>query len=253
MSPGITARRLGVRFTFDRQQRPVTPALARLRRRCSESWGLRGVDLEIGSGESVALLGPNGAGKTTLLRAIAGVFAPDTGVVEVRGRIGSLLSVDGGLLPRLTGRENVLLLGVLAGLSRGLSRQSVEQVKERSGLDQAFERPVSSYSQGMRARLGFAVIEESQPQILLLDEVHEALDQEFRDELEARARSILASGGIVVAAGHDRAELERICERAVLLEAGRLRADGRFAEVAGMSRTATRRLSSVRAGGSIRG
>jgi ABC-type polysaccharide/polyol phosphate transport system ATPase subunit len=231
MSVGIRATNAGIQFRFDRQRRPITPAMARLRGRCSTSWGLRGVDIALEPGESVGLIGPNGAGKTTLLRLLAGVFVPDEGRVEVRGRIGSLLSTNAGLLSQLTGRENCVLLGVLAGLSRAEAREAIPRIELRTGLGEAIDRPVSSYSQGMRARLGFAVIEQTRPQILLLDEIHEALDHEFRAVVEEYARAVRDSGGIVVAAGHDHTELGRLCRRVVHLERGDVVADGPFAEV----------------------
>lgn len=231
MPAAVSARGLGVRFFFDRQKRPVTPLLAGVRRHCVESWGLRDLDLDLGPGESVGLMGANGAGKTTLLRAIAGVMEPDAGHLEVRGRVGSLLAIDGGLLPLLTGRENALLLGVLAGLSRADSRARLESIRDVSTLGDAFDRPVSTYSQGMRARLGFAVMEQTDPQVLLLDEVHEALDREFRERVEARVRTVVDAGGIVVAAGHDHGLLARMCESALLMEDGRVRARGPFAQV----------------------
>ena len=155
----------------------------------------------------------------------------DEGDLTVHGRVGALLSVDAGLTEVLTGRENSMLLGVLAGMKRAESRAVLERVGQRSQLGQSFERPVASYSQGMSARLGFAVVEQAGPQILLLDEVHEALDHDFRATAEERARRVLAEGGIVVAAGHDHAELERLCDRAVLLRDGAIAADGPFAEV----------------------
>ena len=231
MSTFVRAEELGVRFLFDRQRRGVTPMLARLRRRGAVTWGLRDVSFTIGPGESVALLGPSGSGKTTLLRLLAGVLAPDTGRLEVSGRIGSLLSIEAGLLSSLTGRENAALLAVLAGLSRSEARAALEGLKERSGLDEAFERPVASFSQGMRARLGVTVAEEIEPQILLLDEVHEALDHAFRAVIASRVRSILDDGGIVVAAGHDHPLLAELCARAMLLDDGRVLAAGPFEEV----------------------
>jgi ABC-2 type transport system ATP-binding protein len=222
---------LGVRFLFDRQRNVIPPTIARLRRRGTETWGLRHVTFVVHAGEGVALIGPSGSGKTTLLRAIAGVLEPDAGRIEVRGQVASLLSIDAGLLPILTGRENAQLLGVLAGRSRTQVRATLDDVKARSGLEEQFERPVSSFSQGMRARLGFAVISNVDPQILLLDEVHEALDHEFRLVVERRARSILEAGGIVVAAGHDHPMLERLCNRALLMHSGSVHDDGTFADV----------------------
>jgi ABC-type polysaccharide/polyol phosphate transport system ATPase subunit len=222
----VAAQDLGVHFLFDRQRRVVTPGTARLRRYGSEAWGLQNVTFAMKPGCGYALIGRSGSGKTTLLRLLASVLFPDAGRLEVRGRVASLLSTDAGLLAVLTGRENALHLGVLAGLSRPQSRAALEQVKERSKLGDYFERPVSSYSQGMRARLGLAVADEIDPQILLLDEVHEALDHEFRSVLEERAHEILADEGIVVAAGHDHEMLGRLCERALWLEGGRLQAEG---------------------------
>jgi homopolymeric O-antigen transport system ATP-binding protein len=232
MSALIRIEGLGVRFQFDRQGRPVTPAAASIRGRCTSAWGLRGMDLELAPGECAALIGRNGAGKSTLLRAIAGVLAADEGSVEVRGRVGTLLSVEAGLVPALTGRESCRLLCTLAGLPRARVRALVPDLKTQSGLAHAFDRPVSSYSQGMRARLGFTAIAQIQPEILLLDEVHEALDHEFRELLEVRVSEVRQRGGIVVAAGHDHEALERLATRAVLLEGGSVSADGPFAEVA---------------------
>lgn len=231
MTSAIQARGIGVRFVFDRQRRPVTPAMARLRRHCQTNWGLRGVDVEIGPGESVALIGGNGAGKTTMLKVMAGVHAVDEGEIRVSGRVGSLLSVGGGLMPELTGRENAALLGVLAGLSRREALAALDSVLERSRLGAAFERPVSSYSQGMRARLGFAAILESRPQVLLLDEVHEALDDEFRVDFERVSEEIRAADGIVVVAGHDHQLLSRMTSRALHLRDGSLIDDGPFERV----------------------
>jgi ABC-type polysaccharide/polyol phosphate transport system ATPase subunit len=224
----IRVRDLGIYFHLDRQVRPVTPMMTHVRSRCSTVWALRGLNVEIGPGEGIALIGRNGAGKSTLLRAISGVLPADEGAIEVSGRIGSLLSTDAGLMRLLTGRENAVLLGVLAGLSKPEARAVIGSIKERSGLADAFERPVATYSQGMKARLGFAVIEHVKPEILLLDEVHEAIDETFRAELEERAGQIRDEGGIVIAAGHDHPMLARLCDRVFLLEESGLRVADSF-------------------------
>jgi ABC-type polysaccharide/polyol phosphate transport system ATPase subunit len=227
----IVANDAGVRFFFDRHRRVVTTAAARIRRGCTSEWGVRHATLAIGRGEGVALLGPSGSGKTTLLRLIAGVYAPDEGTLIANGRIATLLSTQAGLFSLLTGRENALHLGVLAGLSRAQARAGLEFVKQISDLDEYFERPVGSYSLGMRARLSLAVADQISPQILVLDEVHEALDHQFRNYLDGRAHDIVAKGGVVIAAGHDHPMLERLCTRAVHLDSGHIVADGPFDEV----------------------
>jgi ABC-type polysaccharide/polyol phosphate transport system ATPase subunit len=227
----ISAEDVGVHYLFDRQQRTVSPTTAWLRRSGGETWALSGVSFEIGAGEAVALLGASGSGKSTLLRTIAGVLEPDTGSLRTTGRVGSLLSVQAGVMSLLTGRENTLLLGVLAGMTPRQARSEMAEVKRRSGLGEHYERLVASYSQGMRARLGLAVIERTEPTILLLDEIHEALDHEFRDHVEAYAHDLVAAGGVVVATGHDHPMLQRLSSRALLLQGGHLVADGDFAGV----------------------
>jgi ABC-type polysaccharide/polyol phosphate transport system ATPase subunit len=231
MPAAVSAHGLGVRFQFDSQRRPVSPTMARVRRHVTEAWGIRGVTLAIGAGEGVALIGPTGAGKTTLLRAIAGVMPADAGEISVRGRLGSMLSIDSGLVETLTGRENAALLAVLAGLDRAQARDALEQIKTLSGLGDAFDRPASSYSQGMRARLGFAAVDSADPQVVVLDEVHEAIDHSFRAVLERQVSEVRAGGEIVIAAGHDHDILSRLCGRGVLMQAGGIAADGPFEEV----------------------
>ena len=227
----IEAEHVGIHYLFDRQQRTVSPTTARLRRGGGETWALTDVTFQIAAGEGVALLGASGSGKSTLLRTIAGVLEPDSGRLVTEGRVGSLLSVQAGVMALLTGRENTLLLGVLAGMTPRQARSEMEEVKRRSGLGEHYERLVASYSQGMRARLGLAVIERTQPTILLLDEIHEALDHEFRDHVEAYAHELVAGGGIVVATGHDHPMLQRLGTRALLLQDGRLISDGAFGGV----------------------
>ena len=228
---GIRFDDVGVRFDFDRLSRVLTPALAKLRRVRASAWGVRNVTAAFEPGAGVAFVGPTGSGKTTLLRLIAGIVTPDEGAVHVEGRAGSLLGIDAGLMPLLTGRENAELLGVLAGLSLSETRASLDDVGARSKLGDAFDRPVLTYSVGMRARLGFAVIQAIEAEILLLDEVFEALDHDFRQIVEGYAHELRASGGIVVAAGHDHAALSRMCPHGLLLDGGRVIEQGAFEDV----------------------
>lgn len=234
----ISATGLGVRYLFDGSRRVITPGKAKILRRVTETWGLRDLDLEIGAGEGVALIGPSGSGKTSLLRVLGGVLPADAGELRIDGRVGSLLSIDAGLTATLTGRENAILLGVLAGLDRAEAIAATDDVAERSRLGDAFERPASSYSQGMRARLALAAADEVTPSILLLDEVHEALDHDFRAALAAEARSRIEAGGIVVAAGHDHEMLGNLCSRALWLEEGSLVREGPFEEIRAAYRAA---------------
>lgn len=230
MSARIVATNAGVKFLFDGQQRTVTPRIARLRRGVTTTFGLRDLSFAIEPGEAVALLGPSGAGKSTLLRLLAGVFDTDEGTIEVEGRVATLLSIEAGLMGSLTGRENSSLLGVLYGLGYRETR-ALETLAAETGLEAAFDRPVGTYSQGMRARIGFTIARKADPTILLLDEVHEALDHEFRAEVENDAKKLVAEGGIVVAAGHDHPLLETICTRAFLMRGGSIVDDGPFSEV----------------------
>lgn len=222
---------VGVRFDFDGLRRVVTPGIAPIRRVRATAWGLRDVNLHIEPGSGLGVVGATGSGKTTLLRVLAGVMPPDEGRVEVRGRVGSLLATGAGLAFLLTGRENTELLGVLAGLSLAETRHKIGLVAEHSRLGEAFDRPVHTYSEGMRARLGFAVIQLISPQLLLLDEVFESLDHEFRAIVEEYARELRNRGGIVVVAGHDHTAMDRICPRGLLLREGHAAAEGSFEDV----------------------
>jgi ABC-type polysaccharide/polyol phosphate transport system ATPase subunit len=231
MAVGVRAERLGVRYVLDRWHRPVTPVMAAVRRNCSESWALRGLDLTVGPGQAVALIGRNGAGKSTLLRVLAGVIAPDEGRAEVTGRVAALLTTTGGMALELSGRQNSVLLCMLLGLSREAAEEALPEIKRASELDGAFDSPLSTYSSGMRVRLAYSAIRHVAPDLLLLDEVRDSLDHEFMAATEEHARALRDRGGAVVVAGHDHDALRRICDEALLLESGRIVVRGPFDEV----------------------
>ncbi|MBV9581111.1 MAG: ABC transporter ATP-binding protein [Chloroflexi bacterium] len=196
-------------------------------------WALRDVSLHIERGEAVGLVGRNGAGKTTTLRLLAGISRPTLGTVKTHGRVASLLNVGAGFHPELTGRENVLLNGVILGLSRKETQRRYDEIVDFAGLDAAFmETPVKHYSSGMYARLAFAVAVHVAPDVLLVDEVLSVGDAEFQDRslrrmLEFRDRRQAA----VVFVSHNLAAVELMCPRAVWLERGSIRAAGTTSDV----------------------
>jgi ABC-type polysaccharide/polyol phosphate transport system ATPase subunit len=196
-------------------------------------WALRNVDLDVHRGQALGLVGRNGAGKTTALRLLAGISRPTQGHVKTYGRVASLLNVGAGFHPELTGRENVLLNGVILGLSRREASYRYEQIVDFAALDDAFmDTPVKHYSSGMYARLAFSVAVHVEPDVLLVDEVLSVGDAAFQDRslrrmLEFRDRRQAA----IVFVSHNLAAIELMCPDALWLERGVARATGSTADV----------------------
>jgi ABC-type polysaccharide/polyol phosphate transport system ATPase subunit len=195
-------------------------------------WALREISLSVQRGESLGLIGRNGAGKTTALRLIAGISRPTRGRVRTQGRVASLLNVGAGFHRELTGRENVLLNGVILGLSRAEIRARYDQIVEFAGLERFMDTPLKHYSSGMYARLAFGVAAHADPDVLLVDEVLSVGDAAFQDRslrrmLEFRDRGRAA----VVFVSHNLAAVELMCERALWLDRGQVRGHGPSAEV----------------------
>jgi ABC-type polysaccharide/polyol phosphate transport system ATPase subunit len=196
-------------------------------------WALRDVSLSLERGESLGLVGRNGAGKTTTLRLLAGITRPTQGHVRTRGRVASLLNVGAGFHPELTGRENVLLNGVILGLSREEVRASYDAIVDFAGLSESFmDTPVKRYSSGMYARLAFSVAVHAEPDVLLVDEVLSVGDAAFQDRslrrmLDFRDRRQAA----IVFVSHNLGAIELMCQRAIWLERGRMCAEGATSDV----------------------
>ena len=174
----------------------------------------------------MGLVGRNGSGKSTLLRLIAGIIKPTTGRVEVGGRIGSLLELGAGFHPDFSGRENVFLNGAIYGLKRAQIRERFDEIVSFAELEQAIDRPVRTYSSGMYMRLGFAIAAHLDADILLLDEVFAVGDEAFQRKCFGKVFEFKQRGGTIVFVSHDATQVERLCERAVLLREGRLEFDG---------------------------
>ncbi len=196
-----------------------------------ESWALREVSLTVAPGESVAIVGANGSGKSTLLRIAAGVTKPTTGSITVQGRLGGLLTLGEGFHPMLTGVENALTGGILAGLRARDARRRIGQIAEFSGLGDDMDEPLRTYSSGMRLRLAFAVAIHVDPDVLLIDEVLAVGDLAFHERCVQRLEHLQAQGVAILLASHSMGELERLCTRAIWLVDGSPHAVGHAGEV----------------------
>jgi ABC-type polysaccharide/polyol phosphate transport system ATPase subunit len=192
----------------------------------TDVWALRDVSISIDRGEAVGLIGRNGSGKTTLLRLVAGIIKPTAGHVETEGRIGSLLELGAGFHLDFTGRENVFLNGAIQGLRRADIRRRFDEIVAFAELEHAIDRPVRTYSSGMTMRLGFAIASFLDADILLLDEVFAVGDEAFQRKCFGRIFRFKQEGGTIVFVSHDASAVERLCERSVLLEAGRVAFNG---------------------------
>ncbi len=196
------------------------------RTEATDVWALRDVSLDVARGEAVGLIGRNGSGKTTLLRIVARIIKPTTGRVRAEGRIGSLLELGAGFHPDFTGRENVFLNGAIYGLRRADIRQRFDEIVAFAELEHAIDRPVRTYSSGMTVRLGFAIAAFLDADILLLDEVFAVGDESFQRKCFGRIARFKQEGGTIVFVSHDASAVERLCERAVLLDSGSVAFDG---------------------------
>jgi ABC-type polysaccharide/polyol phosphate transport system ATPase subunit len=192
----------------------------------TDVWALRDVSISVSRGEAVGLIGRNGSGKTTLLRLVAGIIKPTGGRVQTEGRIGSLLELGAGFHMDFTGRENVFLNGAIQGLRRADIRQRFDEIVAFAELEHAIDRPVRTYSSGMTMRLGFAIAAFLEADILLLDEVFAVGDEAFQRKCFGRIFRFKQEGGTIVFVSHDASAVERLCERSVLLEAGRVAFEG---------------------------
>ncbi|HYD47868.1 MAG TPA: ABC transporter ATP-binding protein [Terriglobales bacterium] len=202
-------------------------------------WALRGVNVEIRRGETVGLVGHNGAGKTTLLRILSRVTRPTEGRAEIFGRLGALLEIGAGFHGELTGRENIFLNGALLGLRESQVRARFADIVEFSELSQSIDTPYKWYSSGMRARLGFSIAVHLESDILLIDEALAVGDTAFRKRASERIRQLIRSDRTVILAGHQLTTLTKVCDSAIWLDHGEMRAAGPSAAVIEEYRTAT--------------
>jgi lipopolysaccharide transport system ATP-binding protein len=196
-----------------------------------EIWALKDVSFSLEEGKALGVIGRNGAGKSTLLKILTRITTPTEGRAELRGRVGSLLEVGTGFHPELTGRENVFLNGAILGMKRREIQAKLPEIAEFSGVEKFLDTPVKRYSSGMHVRLAFSVAAHFEPEIMLVDEVLSVGDAEFQARCLGRMEDINTTGRTVVFVSHQLQAVAQLCDRALLMDEGRIVQDGPSAEV----------------------
>ena len=194
-------------------------------------WALRDANFVIQHGQAVGFIGRNGAGKSTLLKLLSRITEPTEGRAVVRGRMASLLEVGTGFHPEMTGRENIFLSGVILGMTRGEIRRKLDEIVAFAEVEKFVDTPVKRYSSGMYVRLAFAVAAHLEPDILLVDEVLAVGDLQFQKKCLSKMQDVGTSGRTVLFVSHNMPAITRLCSRAILLDQGRIVADGSAEEV----------------------
>jgi homopolymeric O-antigen transport system ATP-binding protein len=189
-------------------------------------WALRDVSLDVNRGDVLGIVGRNGAGKTTLLKILSRITHPTEGMIEIRGRVGSLLEVGTGFHFELTGRENVYLNGAILGMRKAEIARKFDDIVEFAEIGDFIDTPVKRYSSGMYVRLAFAVAAHLEPEILVVDEVLAVGDTAFQKKCIGKMGDVARSGRTVLFVSHNMGAVAELCNRAILLEKGRKIADG---------------------------
>lgn len=201
-------------------------------RKRKDHWVLRHISFDLDRGESLGVIGSNGIGKSTLLRTMAGIIRPDEGKVKLqRGRSASLLTLGVGFMQELSGRENIYLGGLMMGMTMQEIRALFDEIVQFAELEDAIDRPYHTYSSGMRIRLGFSLSLQRKPDILLLDEVLAVGDTAFRKKSADAMMASIRSEQTVVLVSHNGQTIADLCNRAIWIDGGSIRAEGAPAQV----------------------
>ena len=193
---------------------------------------INGISLEVKRGEIVGLIGRNGSGKTTLLRAMAGIFAPNSGTINTYGNTISLLSIGVGFQSKLSGRENIFLSGLLLGYSEAMIREKLSEIIEFSELGDFIDMPVQTYSSGMYSKLAFSITAIMEPDIMLVDEVLSVGDAKFKKKSYNKMMELIADNSrTVIIVSHSADVLRKLCNRAIWINKGKIVKQGDVNEV----------------------
>lgn len=227
------------------QQTSLKEAIVKLKRRRSyeEFRALDDVSFDVDRGSVLGLVGPNGSGKSTLLKCLSRILTPSEGSIEVHGRLAALLELGTGFHPELSGRDNIYMNGSILGLSKREIDRRYDDIVAWSELERFIDNPIKTYSSGMVVRLGFSVATTLDPEILLVDEVLSVGDMNFRRKSADKMRSLISSGATIVIVAHDLSAVRSMCDTAVSLEHGRVRAIGDVEYVLDDYRTRMHELS----------
>lgn len=225
----------------NRSLKELVVAAARRKKLADSFLALDDVNFEIEEGEAVALLGFNGSGKSTLLKLISGVMRPDSGTIRTRGRVAGLIEVGAGFHPDLTGRENVFLNGAILGMDEAVIERRFDEIVAFSEIERFIDTEVKFYSSGMFLRLAFAVAVHTDPEVFLVDEILAVGDEPFQRKCLVRIRELIAEGRTLVVVSHDLDMVSGLCARGIVLESGRLVADGPSDDAVNLLRGGERR------------
>ncbi len=209
-------------------------------------WALSDINLELKQGDRLGILGLNGAGKSTLLKAIAGVYKPTTGNVVKNGVLAPLLELGAGFDPQYTARENIYLYGAVLGYRKEFIDEKFDEIIEFAELEKFVDVPIQNYSSGMKTRLGFSICTAVKPDILILDEVFSVGDAKFRRKSEKRIIEMFGTNVTVLFVSHNLTQVRRICNKAIILDHGKMIANGDIEEVAEIYEQMTDDVKEVR-------
>lgn len=196
-----------------------------------EFWALMNVNFNVKKGEVFGIVGLNGAGKSTILKVVAGVLKPTSGQVSINGKIAPLIELGAGFDLDLTGRENIYLNGAILGHSRKFMNEKFADIVEFSELKDFLDSPLKNYSSGMVARIGFAIATIIEPEVLIVDEILSVGDFQFQQKCEKKIQSMIESGTTVIIVSHAIEQIEKLCDRVMWLEHGRIKIIGSAEEV----------------------